>query len=127
MMPIYSTDVKTLSDAELVTLMKEIEDAGWAYGDGDDCGDDAAQASNRFYEMECEVTRRWELANPEEAARRHASYWSASGVIAAQLKAISERMASHFTESPLITEMMRTGRVDSPSPLHFRIPFKVSE
>lgn len=112
MTPLYTTDVRTLPDADLATLMKEIEDAGWAYLDEGDYepGCDEVQAQARFFEMEREVARRWGTRNPEEAAKRKAHEEMFAGVFAAQIEASRKwLMGRCMFASPPIASLFERG------------------
>lgn len=66
---LYQSDVRGMPDVELEKLSEELSEA-YEQSGGDDgyWTDDAAET--RYYEMRAEIARRWDLAHPEEAARR---------------------------------------------------------
>ena len=73
----YQTDVRTLTDEELRLLSEELEtECLHSYGD-DEWWDDS-EAEGRYYEMQREIRRRWELANP---GRKSASPSALSAVM----------------------------------------------
>lgn len=65
----YQSDVRALSDEELKTLSTEIEEAYQREGEEYSYFTDS-EAETRYYEMQAELRRRWDEANPEEAKRR---------------------------------------------------------
>lgn len=68
----YPASLESIPDAELKQLQKEIEDAGVLMQDPYDYEetDWIRQAYDRYFAIDREIRRRWELVNPEEAERQ---------------------------------------------------------
>jgi hypothetical protein len=68
----YQGDVTKLSDAELESLAKEIEDSGVLSEDWYDGSEDSwkVQAARQWSRLQEEKIRRWDLLHPEAAEAR---------------------------------------------------------
>lgn len=124
MISIYQSDVTKLSDAELKFLMDEIEEAGVLYDDEDgweyDAGSWDQQAHDRYYELHREANRRWELANPEAAAKRRSITPLMAATMAGMQKSIAKLFDNHFHYD-------LTNGIAPISERDFRIPFSVNQ
>ena len=68
----YSGDLTKLSDSDLTAMQEEILNAGALMIDTADYDDEdwILQAHDRYWEIDKEQKRRWEMSNPEEAERQ---------------------------------------------------------
>lgn len=81
----YQSSVQTFSSEELRSLSAEIEECFHVYDE------DGAEV-DRYWEMQREIRRRWELANPEEAAREQTSRQTLAPFIAEWLRQLHGSM-----------------------------------
>jgi hypothetical protein len=108
-MQVYTSDVLRMTDADIQLLMKEIEDAGLLSSDSWDYeeGSWERQALDRYDEMRGEERRRWESANPEEAARQRESSRFTTQLFAAQIEVVRPRLMEMFECSERISKLFR--------------------
>lgn len=66
----YQSDVQKIPDEELLQLSNEIEESYNICGDEYCRLPEDDEATQRYHELRAEIRRRWEILNPEEAARQ---------------------------------------------------------
>jgi hypothetical protein len=112
MVNFYAGDVTKLSNAELLAFQAEIEDSGALREDIDyyDEGDWLRQAHDRYWELDKEKTRRWEVANPEEAERIRRRREPLESIIAtAAKKYMDGHFSKIFESSDSIARLIKNG------------------
>lgn len=110
----YQSPVSALSDAEIETLMEEIEATGVRDDDALQFGGDDwdSQAYARYDELSAEKRRRWALADPERAERwqDQAQRWRYNNLLSPAAIAAQEYMTmSHFNACLRIDAALRDG------------------
>ena len=104
----YAGDVTKLSDAEIDTLIREIEDGLSGIDDVYLYPEESweRQADRRHDALRHEKRRRWELANPEEAERQRIANKPMADMLAVQIEHYRKGMLDHFEKSFIFRDLI---------------------